>query len=158
MILVADSSALIALSVCNSLTLLDQLFNEVIVPEAVFKEVTNRDKPEAQSLEHYLHGKVHKVDMRNFIYLDAYADIGETEAMLLYKQKSADKLLIDDKRGRQIAKINGINMIGSLGVLLSAKQAGLISEIKPRIKKISKSRIYLSEHLIKTVLELADEK
>jgi predicted nucleic acid-binding protein len=96
--------------------------------------------------------------MRNFIYLDAYADIGETEAMLLYKQKSADKLLIDDKRGRKIAKINGINMIGSLGVLLTAKKAGLISEIKPRIKNISKSRIYLNEHLIKTVLQLADEK
>ena len=98
MILVADSSALIALSICDSLLLLEKLFNDVIVPEAVFKEITNSDnKPEAKLLEHYLSNKVHKVDMRNFVYLDAYADAGETEAMLLYKQKLADKLLIDDK-------------------------------------------------------------
>jgi len=138
--------------------LLDQLFSEVIVPKAVFKEVTSSDKPEAQSLEYYLKNKVHQVNMRNFIYLDAYVDVGETEAMVLYKQKSADKLLIDDKMGKNIAKINGINVIGSLGILLSAKQAGLISEVKSRLYAISNSRIYLKTDLIKIVLELADER
>ena len=57
------------------------------------------------------------------------ADAGETEAMLLYKQIDADKLLIDDQRGRNVAKINHIETIGSLGVLLVAKQRGLINEI-----------------------------
>ena len=98
-----------------------------------------------------------KVDMHNFIYLDGNADAGETEAMLLYKQKLADKLLIDDKRGRRIAKINGINTIGSLGILLSAKQSGLISKIKPQIEDIAASRIYLTQSLIEVVLEIADE-
>ena len=157
MILVADSSALIALSVCGSLTLLDQLFKEVIVPEAVFLEVVKSDKPEAKVLEKYLREKVRKVNMHNFIYLDGNADAGETEAMLLYKQKLADKLLIDDKRGRRIAKINGINTIGSLGILLSAKQSGLISKIKPQIEDIAASRIYLTQSLIEVVLEIADE-
>ena len=96
--------------------------------------------------------------MHDFIYLDAYADAGETEAMQLYKQKSANKLLIDDKRGRKVAKINGINMIGSLGILISAKQAGLISEVKPKIEKIANSRVYLSQTLIEIILETANEK
>ncbi len=157
MILIADSSALVALSVCDSLTLLERLFKEVIVPEAVFLEVIKSDKPEARILEEFLQKKIRKVDMRTFIYLDGNTDAGETEAMLLYKQEQADKLLIDDKRGRKIAKINGINTIGSLGILLSAKQAGLLTEIKPKLEAIKASRIYLSQSIIDIVLELASE-
>jgi predicted nucleic acid-binding protein len=157
MILIADSSALIALSVSDSLELLDQLFSEVIVPQAVYEEVIKPEKPEAIPLQKYLKDKVVEVDMSHFVYLDAFADAGENEAMLLYKQKSADKLLIDDKRGRKVAKINEINTIGSLGVLLAAKQKGLIQEIKPYIDKIKESRIFLSPSLIQMVLEIAKE-
>lgn len=89
-----------------------QLFKEVIVPKAVFMEVVKGDKPEAKVLEKYLQEKVRVVDMHNFVYLDGNADAGETEAMSLYKQELADKLLIDDRRGRRIAKINGINTKG----------------------------------------------
>lgn len=115
MILVADASALIALASCNSLSLLDKLFGDVLVPETVYSKLTIPDKPQSSSLRVYLQGKVRKVDMQHFVYLDAFADAGETEAMLLYKEVSADYLLIDDKRGRKVAKINQIKTIGSLG-------------------------------------------
>jgi predicted nucleic acid-binding protein len=157
MILVADSSALIALSICDSLYLLDSLFGEVLVPETVFWEVTRSDKPEAKKLEYYLHGKTRKVDMNSYVFLDAFADAGETEAMLLYKQISAYKMLIDDSRGRKVAKINNIKTIGSLGVLLSAKKAGLIPAITPFIDLLAVSQIYISPSLIQTVLSLAGE-
>jgi len=79
-ILIADSSALIALSICNSLGLLDQLFKEVLVPRAVYDECIKLGKPEAKSLEVYLKDKVCTVDMSYFVYLDAFADAGESEA------------------------------------------------------------------------------
>ena len=157
MILVADCSALIALSACKSLCLLDALFGTVIVPETVFHEATNSDKPEAEALRIYLEGKVRQVDMGGYVYLDGFADAGETEAMLLFKQVHADKLLIDDKRGRKVAKINNISTIGSLGILLAAKQAGLITEVAPLVDQISSGLIYLSPELIKTVLDIACE-
>lgn len=157
MILVGDSSALIALATCDSLYLLDELFGEVLVPESVYREVTKGDKPQAHALRDYLNGKVHQVDMRGYVYLDAYADAGETEAMLLYKQVSGDKLLIDDKRGRKVAKINNISVIGSLGVLLTAKRAGIISEVGLLIERISESAVYLEPTLIEAVLEIAGE-
>ena len=84
MILVADASALIALSVCDGLTLLDALFGDVVVPEAVYREVAVAGKPEAIRLQNYLQGKVRAVNMQNYVYLDAFADAGETEALLLY--------------------------------------------------------------------------
>jgi predicted nucleic acid-binding protein len=77
--------------------------------------------------------------------------------MVLYKQMLADKLLIDDQRGRAIAKMNSIETIGSLGVLLIAKQQGLIHEITPLLLKLNNSDIYLSKALINTVLALANE-
>jgi len=79
MILIADTSALITLSVCNSLQLLDDIFIKVGVPEEVFIEATKSNKPEAKLLKKYLHDKVMKVDMNDFIYLDGYVDAGETD-------------------------------------------------------------------------------
>lgn len=157
MILVADSSALIALSVCDSLDLLETLYGAVLVPEAVYIEVTQPNKKEAERLNFFLQGKVRKVDLQNYVCLDAFADLGETEAMILYKQLSADKLLIDDRRGRKIAKINRISTIGSLGVLLVAKEKGFIGEVASSLRKLINSDIHLSPQLVSTVLELAGE-
>lgn len=158
MILVADCSALIALASCDGLHLLDALFGTVIVPEAVYREAVVGDKPEAQQLKEYLQGKVRKIDAVGSVLLDGFSDLGETEAMLLYKQYSADKLLIDDKRGRRMAKINYISTIGSLGVLLAAKQAGLIDQIFPFVNKLASSDIYVSAALIATVMNIAGEE
>ena len=157
MILIADASALIALAVCNSLHLLDDLFGDVLVPEAVYVEVTANNKPQALILKNYLEGKVRSVSMQHYVYLDAYADLGETQAMLLFKQLSADYLLIDDKRGRKVATINQIKTVGSLGVLLQAKRSGLIPAIAPLLQQIAESPVFISTKLIRTVLELAGE-
>jgi predicted nucleic acid-binding protein len=157
MILVADASALIALAPCDSLDLLDAIFGNVLVPDAVYAEVTESDKPQSDRLRSYLQGKVREVDLRYFIYLDAYADLGETQAMLLYKEIDADYLLIDDRRGRKIAKINKIKTIGSLGVLLQAKRTGLIPCVAPLLETIAASPIFVSESLMSIVLELANE-
>jgi predicted nucleic acid-binding protein len=157
MILVADCSSLIVLAVCDSLGLLEKLFDSVVVPETVYNEATRPDKKQAQVLKTFLQGKVRPVDLQSYVFLDAFADAGETEAMLLYKQLCADKLLIDDRRGRKVAKINQISTIGSLGVLLAAKEKGLVAEVAPLLCQIEQSDIYLSPNLIATVLELAGE-
>lgn len=95
--------------------------------------------------------------MRDFVFLDAYADAGETAAMLLYKQLDADYLLIDDKRGRKVPAINQINTVGSLGVLLQAKRVGLVTSIAPLLAEIDASPVFISRNLLETVLELAGE-
>lgn len=158
MILVADASALIALSACDSLHLLDALFGNVIVPEAVYVEVVVTDKPQSLRLQSYLQGKVRPVNMDRFVYLDAFADAGETQAMLLYKEVAADYLLIDDRRGRKVAQINQIKTIGSMGVLLQAKRSGLIPQVEPLLAKIADSPVFIGAGLIQTVLELAGER
>ena len=66
-------------------------------------------------------------------------------------------MLIGDKRGRKVAQINQIKTIGSMGVLLQAKHAGLISQVKPLITQIAVSSVFMGAGLIQTVLELAGE-
>ena len=158
MILVADCSALIALACCDGLPLLDALFGAVVVPDAVYREAVVGDKPEARQLKDYLQDKIRKIDPSHLVLLDGFSDRGETEAMILYKQLAADKLLIDDQRGRRMAKINRINTIGSLGVLLAARQAHLIAEISPYMTKLAASDIFLSTDLIKMVMDMAGEE
>ena len=158
MILVADSSALIALAVCNSLNLLDLLFTEVKVPRAVFVEVSKKSKKEADSLAHYLEDKIIDVEIdRNYIIKEGTIEIGELEAMTLYKQLAANWLLIDDRSARKIAELNQIKIIGSLGVLLLGKKKGYLTTIKSKIDILKKSDIFFSEELLQNTLTLAGE-
>ncbi|MBL0265743.1 MAG: DUF3368 domain-containing protein [Leptospiraceae bacterium] len=158
MILVADSSALIALSVCDSLSLLELLFAEVKVPRAVFLEVTKKSKKDADKLSKYLADKIVDVTInQNFIIKEGTIEIGELEAMTLYKQLMANWLLVDDRRARKIAEVNQIKIIGSLGVLLLSKEKGHITSIKSRIEILKSSDVFFSEELLQNTLTLAGE-
>jgi predicted nucleic acid-binding protein len=157
MLVIADSSALIALALCDSLKLVDQLFKELKVPQTVFNEVIIKDKPEAINLKDYLSGKIVPVDLTNVIVTSSGIGNGEFEAMALYKFSHADYLLIDDKRARKVAIFNNINIIGSLGVLLLAKHKGLISHVKPFLDRLHVSDIYISDRIIQKTLQLANE-
>ncbi len=157
MIIVADSSPLIALALCNGLTLLDQLFEVITVPQAVYDEVVIEGKPMTRNLGNYLDGKVRQVDLTTVVINTGGLGRGEIEAMVLYKQLDADFMLVDDKRARKVAALNHIEITGSQGVLLLAKQSGLISHVKPYLEKLRDSDIYIHERLIVRTLQLANE-
>ncbi len=70
MIAVADSSSLIALSICNRLDLLDMFFDKIIVPEAVYNEITLNDKPKSEKLRNYLSNKVSKENIGEYLLND----------------------------------------------------------------------------------------
>ncbi|HEY3571176.1 MAG TPA: DUF3368 domain-containing protein [Thermoanaerobaculia bacterium] len=157
MLIVADTSALIALAACDSLPLLDHLFTDVRVPWAVFRECTVSGKPVTGRLEAYLHGRVMEVDLQEFVIAVSGLGQGELEAMALYKRLHAERLLVDDYRARKVAYLNGIEVIGSLGVLLIAKESGLITEIRPLIIEIQNAGVRYGAQLVDAVLQLAEE-
>lgn len=157
MIVIADSSALVALSVCDGLALLDHLFGEVKVPQAVYDEVCIINKAESFALQSYLSGKVCHVTKTVLIEKSTGLGKGELEAISLYKQLSADLLLVDDARAKKVAYLNNLEVMGSLGVLLLAKRQGLIETIKPALALLRCSDIFISEQLLDQVLVMADE-
>jgi predicted nucleic acid-binding protein len=156
MIIIADSSALVGLATCEALFLLDKLFDIVQVPKAVYEECTIKGKSVADILENYLKNKVVDVTIGN-IDLPESLGKGETQAILLYKQQVADYLLIDDNRARKIAKLNDCKVIGSLGILLLAKQKNLIPLVTPYLEILENSFLFLNENLIEQVKKMAGE-
>jgi len=157
MLIVADSSALIALAVCDGLELLTKVYDDIKVPEAVYVEIVAPEKSHSDSLADFLTGRVIKVDLSRSVLAADGLGRGEIEAMALYKQISADILLIDDQRARLIAEHNHMNCIGALGFLLVAKQSGVIQEIKSLIEKLRNSSIYYGEELLDKVIQMAGE-
>jgi len=158
MLIVADSSALIALATCDGLDALLLVYDEIWVPQAVYNEVVVAEKPQAIALAAFLSGRVREADIMHWVLTAGGLGQGELEAMALYKQLSADALLIDDHRARLIAEHNHINCIGALGLLLLAKQRGKVDEIAPYIQKLRAASIHYGEELLNTVLKLAGEQ
>ena len=157
MLIVADSSALVALATCRALALLAELYDDVKVPPAVYDELIVAGKPQAEQLAKFLSGHVVDVDTARFVVTAGGLGQGEVEAMALYKSLAADYLLIDDRRARIIAEANEIRCIGALGVLLLAKHKNLINKVAPYIEILKQSPLHYSELLLARVLQLVDE-
>ena len=157
MIVIADSSALIALETCSALDILVALHDDIYVPPAVYREVTYPSKPHANNLRAFLQNRVVDVDKSQVIIAVGGLGEGELEAMALYQQLAANRLLIDDRRARRVAEANGIQCIGALGLLLLAKHQNHIPSIVPYIVRLRDSSLYYSESLLRKVLELSGE-
>ncbi len=153
MLIVADSSALIALATRNGLNVILQLYDDIKVPEAVYAEVVAPEKPQSDALGEFLSDRVVKVDTSRWVLAVGGLGRGEIEAMALYKELSVDALLIDDHRARVIAEHNQINCIGALGALLIAKQSGKIGEIAPYIEKLRTSSIHYGDALLQSAAQ-----
>jgi uncharacterized protein len=158
MLVVADTSALVALAACDGLTLLDRMFERVRVPPAVWHECVVSGKPQAARLQHYLADKVDEIDLSDYVIAAPGLGTGELQAMALYKHLHADRLLLDDARARKIARLNAISVVGSLGILLLAKSRSMISEVRPRLTAIEAAGIFVSADLVAEVLRLAGEQ
>lgn len=70
---------------------------------------------------------------------------------------SADVLVLDDRRARTVATELGLPVIGSLGLLVRAKQSGLIAEVRPLMDVIISHGLYASEALYRQILSVAGE-
>jgi uncharacterized protein len=87
-----------------------------------------------------------------------FVDAGEAEAIQLAKELRADRLLIDDFKGRQLAAREGVKVIGVLGVLLLAKEKRIITAIRPLIDRLKRDAdFYLSEDIVDAALRAVGE-
>jgi predicted nucleic acid-binding protein len=158
MIVVSDASPVIALAICGKLDSLALLFKEVCIPQAVFDELTIPNKPQAAEITKWAKDKI--VPAKNTAAIAAFSlnlDPGEAEALSLYWEIAADYVLIDEKRGRTIAARNGIKTIGTIGILLSAKQKGFIAAVKPSLDILMKNDFRISDMLYRQISERAGE-
>jgi len=84
-------------------------------------------------------------------------DLGEAETIVLAHEISADWVLMDEKKGRRKLSQLGLNKIGTLGILLKAKQIGLLFVIRPEIERLHQQGFNLSQTVIDTILHQTNE-
>ncbi len=120
---VSNTTPLIALADIGQLELLHKLYDEVLVPEAVFNEVESEPaRTIVLNAEWIKRIKVHHPDRKSLFSSRLHA--GEVEAIILAEEENADLLLMDDNAAKKTAKYLGFQVTGSLGVLVKAKQNG----------------------------------
>lgn len=164
MIVVSDTSAITNLAAINQLRLLPLLYQQVIIPEAVFRELVDIDPPvpgsaEAQSASWLKVMRVSNNEVVESLQNQVRLDLGESEAIALVLELGADLLLIDERRGRAEANRLGIKITGLLGLLVEAKQKSLIVAVKPLMDAlIATSDFRVSSALYEQILSIVNEK
>ena len=161
MIIVSDTSPLMNLAVVGYLQLLHQLYATVLIPAAVWNELTalSSQHPEVATVQTLTWLERQSVTSQAVVNaLQAELDIGEAEAIALAVEKQADLLLMDERRGRQVATRMGLTYIGLLGVLLEAKRKAFLPEVKPVLDElVAKAGFWVSRELYTRVLLAAGE-
>lgn len=160
MIVVADTTPIITLMKLNRLDLLEKLFGTVIVPNAVYEELISNSKhleevqvvvecPFLKRLEVFDRQSI-KI-LREVVGLDA----GESEAIALAEEKGAELLIIDERKGRRVAKQMELNIAGTIGILLQAFDCKILTreEILSYSEKLRDSRIRISGTLFELILD-----
>ena len=151
---VVNATPLIALAILERLELLPQLFEQVFVPPIVYQEVA------IQGAEYP--GRANMIAQTGMIVqapqgtssiepLLLGLDAGEFQVMLLGRELQADWVLIDERLGRRVALSLGLPLKGTLGVLLIAVGAGLMTkmEAKESVSDLLNNGIRLSSQLIR---------
>jgi len=162
-IVISDTSAITNLAAIDQLRLLPLLYEQVIIPEAVYRELVDIDPPVPGSAEvptaTWLAVKlIANRGVVERLQSEARLDPGESEAIALALELGADLLLIDERRGRAEANRLGIKITGLLGILVEAKRKNLIVAVKPLIDAlIATSEFRVSSALYNQILNIANE-
>lgn len=157
---VVNTTPLIALSHVDQLDVLKRLYGEIIIPEAVYRELSIKTesickKAVDNSLEWIRIKSIHN-EMAKAMYKTQLHD-GEVEVMILSKEIAADVVIIDDANAKKHAKYLGLPVTGTLGVLTKAKREGYINELKPIFSQMVEKGIYISQSLIESCLKQVGE-
>ena len=161
MIVVSDASPLISLAVTGHLELLKHLYERVLIPDAIYQELTGNDPAlpgtaEVQTLEWIISQPVqNEMIMRT---LHGELDYGEAATIALAVERQVDVVLIDERRARAVATRLGLKVVGVLGVLVEAKHKTLIPHLKPILDDlITRAGFWVSGQLYERVLQAVGE-
>ena len=159
MLVVSNTSPILNLAIIGQLALIRQQFGQVQIPLAVLAELkVLEDRPGSKEVQAAVDTgwiKVQEVSSQLSVQLlQQVLDLGESEAITLAVDLKADRILLDERDGRKIAKSLGLKVTGVLGILLRAKQEGELSSLPDVIDALVKTAGFrIAPELLAKVLE-----
>ena len=162
MIAVSDTGPIIGLAKANRLALLKNLFEKVLIPPIVRKELFAKTGNEGEFIDNALTdfiqiSEIRPIDETAKLILEGLGE-GERQAIGIAASMRNDAiLLIDDLAGRQAAEKLNIKITGLVGVLLLAKERGLIKSVSDIIEEIRSKGYWLSNSIVDIAKQVAGE-
>jgi len=149
---VSNSSPLIAPEAIGELALLDAIFpSRVCIPEAVAREVAS-----SVALPAWLSVRTLSQPLAPAVLRDSLGP-GGREAICLALELQAEALVMDDLTARNLADRLGVQVVGTVGVIIQAKRQGVLKAARPYLEQLRATGLYISDHLLERALELAGE-
>ncbi len=156
---IVNTSPIFYLHRLGLLQILNRLYGDVTIPEAV-RDESDKGREQGEDvpqLENYAWIQIMNVDMPEYLKLIVDLGLGESEVLAIATNHPSALVVLDDKLARRIAKMQGFRLTGTAGVLLRAKEKGLIPALKPVIEKLMDLNFRLKPDLVDTIIELAGE-
>jgi predicted nucleic acid-binding protein len=155
----ANTSVIQYLHCLDLISILKKLFGEIYIPLEVKEELDNGIK-QGENLPY-----LDELDFVNVINVKANSltkivrDLGkgETSVILLGMENSNSLLILDDRLAKEVARNLDLRVTGTVGILILAKENGIIKAIKPYLDKLSDIGFYLSKEHRNLILKKADE-
>ena len=155
MIVISNSTPLIALAKINQLQLLKEYFGDVLIPEEVYDEVVRRGSGLAGASEIAACDWITRAQVTNRLAVDALCislDRGEAEAIVLASEKNG-LLIIDDGEGRKAARQLGLKITGTIGILLLASKERKL-DLRSALDDLKAAGFHLSNKEYDRILSL----
>lgn len=163
MIVVSNASPLISICKLHLFHYLPALYERLTIPEAVFNEVVEKGAGRPGAIEvvnSIKSGFILKKQVNNTIAVSALSEFlgcGESEAIILAAEISADAVILDDNKARVVATSMNLHVTGTIGILLDLKGADIIPKIKPYLNKAIRFGFRISPVLYSKILQKAKE-
>lgn len=160
MIVVSDATPIISFLKINRLDILGKLFGEVLLPEAVYEELTLNqffleEAEQVKSCEFFKRVSVSNNNAVGMLMRITGLDLGESEAIIYSDENKSDLLIVDEVRARRVATSMKLRITGTIGVLIAANENGLLNKDEAltcaEILRLSKRHI--SETLLNSFVE-----
>lgn len=149
-VIISDTSCLIIFTKIGELDLLRQLYKTVTITQDILLEY-------GEHLPDWIEVQQAK-DLYREQLLEMQIDKGEASAIALALETSEHIIILDDWKARKLAERLGLSVTGTLGVIIKAKNNGIIPSIKPYLDKIRETNFRISEELEQIALKEANEK
>ena len=159
MIAVSNSSPLIILARLDCFSLLNRLFPRLIISPEVYTEVVVAGKglpgaAEVASAAWIESGQLRDPATLAFLLKQYPLGAGELSAIVLAKECRADAVLLDDHQARQLAKREGLTVLGSVGLLEAFYVGGYLPDLGAAFRKLLAENVYIDKRLLDRRLKL----
>ena len=150
---VVNASPLILLGKINYLSLLNHLFDQVYIPSSVIREIQAVDDLEMNTALSRV--SFEQMDVTNRVAvlgLLGRLHLGEVEVIIGAIENGISTVVLDENLARNKARQLGLDVTGTLGLLLKAEKHGLIDDIHQEIIKLRNAGMYLSDEIIQKIM------